>query len=99
MDDFVTITALGAVIATSAASANVTLPNMSSGEKPRYVRVAATVAASVRLGVAGVAATTSDTQIQPGDAVIMQVPSGITTIAAIQVSAAGVVQISPLENM
>jgi hypothetical protein len=36
-------------------------------------------------------------QVQPGDAVILAV-SGATHYAAIQVAAAGVVQISPLEN-
>jgi hypothetical protein len=48
---------------------------------------------------AGLAATIADTQIQPGDALIMHVPGGYTDISAIQVAAAGTVQISPLENM
>jgi hypothetical protein len=94
----VMIIAPGASITTSGVSASVSIPNASSGERPRYIRVAATVAACVRLGTAPTA-TTADTQIQPGDALIMMVPGGITSIAAIQVSAAGSVQISPLENM
>jgi hypothetical protein len=36
--------------------------------------------------------------VQPGDAVILQVPKGYDTIACIQVTAAGIVQVSPLEN-
>ena len=36
--------------------------------------------------------------VQPGDAVILAT-CNLTKIAAIQVSAAGVVQVSPLENM
>ena len=95
----ITVAVTGATIATTGASANVAIPNMSSGEKPRYIRVSATAPACVRIGVAGVTAAPTDTQIQPGDAVIFSVPSGITTIAAVQVSAPGVVQISPLENM
>lgn len=47
----------------------------------------------------GIVATTADTQVTPGGAVIMHVPNGITDIAAIQVAAAGNVQVSPLENM
>jgi hypothetical protein len=38
-------------------------------------------------------------QVQPGDAVILQVPTGVVTIAVVQVSSPGVVQVSPLENM
>jgi hypothetical protein len=95
----IVVTATGATIATTAASASVAIPNSSSGEKPRYIRIAATAPACVRLGIAGVTAVTTDTQIQPGDAVIFAVPLGYTTIAAIQVSGPGVVQISALENM
>lgn len=98
-DDFVTVTTVGANITSGAASAQVAIPNCSSGEKPRYIRVAATAAASVRLGKTTATATVADTQVQPGDAITMQVPLGYDVIAVIQVSAAGVVQISPLENM
>ena len=96
---YVTIFATGKQQASGAASAGSTLPVMLSGENPRFIRVAATAAASIRLGGAGVVATANDTQIQPGDALIMQVPSGVTNFAVIQVAAAGLVQISPLENM
>jgi hypothetical protein len=96
---FVTVTATGKQQASGAASAGSTIPNMSSGEVPRYIRVAATAAACIRLGAAGVTATVNDTQVQPGDALIMHVPGGATNFAVIQVSAAGIVQISPLENM
>jgi hypothetical protein len=96
---FVTVIATGKQQASGAASAGSTLPNMSSGEVPRYIRVAATAAACIRLGIGGVTATVNDTQIQPGDSLSMAVPSGATNFAVIQVSAAGIVQISPLENM
>lgn len=96
---FVTVTSTGAVVASGVASAQVAIPNCSSGEKPRYIRVAATSAASVRLGKTTATATTADTQIQPGDATIFEVPLGLDVIAVIQVLVAGQVQISPLENM
>ena len=95
----VTITATGVQQASGAASAGTTIPNCSSGEKPRYIRVAATAAACFKMGLAGVTATTGDVQVQPGDALILHVPSGMTNFAVIQVSTGGVVQVSPLENM
>lgn len=96
----VVVTATGATITTAAGSASVNIPFASSGEVPRYIRIASTSAACVRMGpIAGATATLADTQIQPGDALIMAVPLGYTKIAAIMVSAAGSLQISPLENM
>ena len=95
---FVTIIATGVSITTSGTSASATIPNDSSGNKPSFIRIAATAAACVRLGSGSATAVTTDMQVQPGDAVIMQVPKGYDKVAAIQVSAAGVVQVSPLEN-
>lgn len=90
--------ATGVAISTSGTSASATIPLMSSGESPRYIRVAASQPACVRLGKTTATAVTTDLQVQPGDAVILCV-NGCDKIAAIQVSAAGVVQVSPLENM
>ena len=95
----VTIIATGVSIATSGTSASATIPSAQSGEYPRYIRIAATTPACVRIGTTAATAVTTDMQVQPGDAVILHVPSGYTKIAAIQVSSAGVVQVSPLENM
>ena len=95
----ITVVKTGVQQASGAASAGTTIPTCQSGEVPRYIRVAATAAACIKLGIAGVTATTADLQVQPGDAVIMHVPSGMTNFAVIQVSAAGLVQVSPLENM
>jgi hypothetical protein len=96
---YITAVVTGVAIATSAASASATIPNMSSGEKPRFIRIAATQPACIRIGAGAQTAVTTDLQVQPGDAVILQVPSGVVTIAAIQVTSAGIVQVSPLENM
>lgn len=93
-----TILKTGVNIATSAASANSPLPVASSGEIPRYVRISASVAAHVRLGVAGAVAVLTDMMVQPGDAIIVVVPRGITTVAAIQDTAAGTVNVVPLED-
>ena len=90
--------ATGVAITTSGTSASATIPNMSTGELPRYIRVAASQPACVRLGKTTATAVTTDMQVQPGDAVILCV-AGCDKVAAIQVSAAGVVQVSPLENM
>lgn len=95
------ITAAGIQIVTSGVSARSALPGTSagSGMLPKFIRVTATVAACVRLGISTVTAANTDTQVQPGDSLILAVPDGYTHIAAIQQSAAGVVQVSPLENV
>ena len=98
MDDFITVMATGASITTGGTTARVALPTALSGEIPRYVRVSSLNACYVRLGISTVNAVATDTLIQPADSVIMQVPSGITHMAAIQDSAAGKVNIVPLEN-
>jgi len=98
MDNFLTVTVTGVSITTGAASSGGTLPNASSGEVPRYVRVAASAAACVRIGAGAQTAVATDMLVQPGDAVIMAVPRGCTHVAAIQLSAAGIVIVTPLED-
>jgi aspartate/methionine/tyrosine aminotransferase len=98
MDDFLTVTVTGVSITTGAASSGGALPVASSGEIPRYVRVVASVAACVRIGVGAQTAVATDLLVQPGDAVIMAVPRGCTHVAAIQLAAAGVVIVTPLED-
>lgn len=93
-----TIQATGVNIATSGTSASATIPNALSGELPRYIRIAATAAAYVRLGKTTATAVTTDALVQPGDSLILST-NGCDRVAAIQVAAAGVVQVSPLENM
>jgi hypothetical protein len=74
------------------------ITTMLNGKVPTKVRVAASAAASIRFGVAGVVATANDTIVQPGDAIRMRIPQGITSFAVIQQTAAGIVQVSPLED-
>lgn len=94
----ITVVKTGVSQASGAASAGTTLPTAQSGEVPRYIRVAATVAACFRMGAGAQTAVATDLQVQPGDSAILHVPNGFTHFAVIQVAAPGVVQISPLEN-
>jgi hypothetical protein len=91
------IFATGKTLTTGAASVNTTLPATLNGTPAKWVRVASTSAAYVKLGAVGVAAVAGDVMVQPGDSIKLAV-SGATTIAALQVSAAGTVQISPCEE-
>jgi aspartate 1-decarboxylase len=94
----VMVVATGVNITTSAASASAVIPSMSSGERPRYIRITASTGAYVRIGNGALTAVNTDMMVQPGDAVIIAV-CNLANIAALQVSAPGVVQVSPLENM
>lgn len=95
-DDSIQVFAPGVIITTSAASTAVAIPNTLSGTIPKYVRLAATQACYVRLGVTPTAVT-GDLLVQPADAVIVCV-ARYPQIAAIQLGASGVLQISPLED-
>jgi hypothetical protein len=93
-----TVVVTGKSQASGAASAGTTLPTAADTNIPRYVRVAATQPACFRFGYGSLpTALTTDLQVQPGDAVILST-NGATHFAVIQVSTAGVVQVSPLEN-
>jgi SH3-like domain-containing protein len=96
--DYKTVTVTGVSITTGAASSGGALPNASSGEVPRYVRIAASVAACVRIGPGAQTAVATDMLVQPGDSVVLAVPRGCTHVAAIQLAAAGVVIVTPLED-
>lgn len=98
MDDFMTILATGVSAATGAASARSALPTATSGEVPRYVRVTARNECYVKLGTSTVTATANDILVQPGDGVVLVVPRSVTHIAYIQGTAAGQVNVVPLED-
>ena len=92
------VAATGANITTGAASANVAIPNNSAGQRARLIRVHATVAAYVRLGpTSGVTAVATDMIVDPASPVVLHA-IGHTHIAALQVAAAGVVNVTPLED-
>ena len=96
--DYITVTTTGVSITTGAASTGGALPTASSGEIPRYIRIAASAAACVRIGVGAQTAVATDMLVQPGDAVVITVPRGCTHVAAIQLTAAGVVIVTPVED-
>lgn len=93
------VQASGSNLATGAASANVAIPNNASGQKARFVRVYATADCYVRAGIAGVTAAAGDLYIGAGAAgrEILNC-HGASHIAAIQVAAAGTLNIVPLED-
>jgi len=85
--------------ATGAASAVVAIPNNSSGQKARLVRVYATQDAYIKQGIAGITAAAGDMIVGAGGAgaVILNC-NGASHIACIQVSVAGLINITPLED-
>jgi hypothetical protein len=95
-DNSLQVFAPGATIATSATSAAVAIPNTLSGTAPKYVRLASTQPCYVRLGTSPVAVA-GDLLVQPADSVVVCV-ARYPQIAALQLGAAGILQISPLEN-
>lgn len=94
--DLVKIAAAGSTITTGAASARIAIPNDSTGIRAKRVVVAATVAAYCRPGDSSVAAVAGDLLLVPGDSRILDV-AGQTHIAGIQVAAAGVIAVTPVE--
>lgn len=92
------IISTGINITTGAASAGATIPLASNGAVPRYIRISATVSACVRIGTGAQTAVATDMLVQPAESVIIAT-LGCTHIAAIQQAAAGVVQVSPVEDI
>lgn len=93
------VAASGANLATAAASANVAIPNNSAGQKARLVRLYATQDCYVRQGISGLTAAAGDLYVGAGaaGAVVLNC-NGATHIAAIRVSADGILNITPLED-
>lgn len=91
----ISVNVVGATVTTGATSQLVNVPVDCSGNRPNYVRIAATTESYV--SVRGTA-TTNDILVQPSDAIILQVPKGTTQIAYIQGTSAGKVNIVPMDN-
>jgi len=87
----------GVNITTGAASASSALPVGSAGGAAKSVRVAATVNARVRVGLTGLTAVATDFLVTPNEAIVIDT-RGCTHVAAIQDTAAGVVNVAPVEN-
>lgn len=97
-EDAITVTKTGSVINFTGTSASVTIPTDSAGTTPKYCRLTATQACYVKIDVGSATAVAGDLLVQPADAVVVRT-HGLTHIAALQVTTAGVLQISPLEGM
>lgn len=96
-DDALVNNATGVQVTSGAASANVAVPNDSSGSKARFVRIMAKANVYVRPVAAGSGtATVNDMLVSPNEALILNV-AGLGFIAYIQETAATIVNISPLE--
>jgi len=98
ISDAIQIQAVGVSLTTGAASVNATIPNTASAIKPNYIRICVTANCFVKIGPAGVVATGNDILMIPTDHLILKV-SGNTTIAAIQQAAAGICNITALEDL
>jgi hypothetical protein len=95
--DYYTVAATGVSITTSATSANVAIPVNAAGFPPKYVRIQAVSSpASVRLGLAGVTASTNDFVVSPNESVTLSA-YGYTFVAVISQGAATTINITPLE--
>ncbi len=97
INDFLQIVKTGITITTGAASANAAIPTDSANTNPKYIRLSATAGCYVKVGPSGVTAAAGDILIMPGDALVIGT-CGQTFVAAIQQTAAGVLQVSPVEN-
>lgn len=100
---FIVANANSTIAATGAASARVTVPVDTSGNRPNYVRIAGRNECYIAIGDSSVTASnavgaTGSILVQPADSLIIQVPKAATHIAYIQGSAAGQVCITPLDN-
>jgi hypothetical protein len=92
------INATGINVATSGVSAGGAIPVDSGGTVPRLIRVSVTTATYVRVGTGAQTAVSTDMMVHPAESVI--VPTlGRTHIAGLQVTSAGVMQVSPVEDV
>ena len=91
---FISVSATGTTI-TTGIGATLVIPNDSSGNKPNFIRVASTTESYIKLGAV---ATVNDILVQPADAVIIQVPRGVTTLGHIQGTTAGKLNVVALDN-
>lgn len=92
------IFATGINITTGAASAGATIPLNTSGVVPKFIRIVASVSACIRIGTGAQTAVATDAVVQPGESLTIAT-MGCTHIAAIQQAAAGVLQVSPVEDI
>lgn len=96
-EDAISILVDGVTVTTGVASVAILIPNAANGQKPRYVRIAATTESYVAMALSTVVATINSMLVQPADCVLLAV-GGATHIAYIQGATVGKVNITPLED-
>lgn len=97
LDDAISVSATGVSITLGAASAGSALPTCLDGSKPRYIRLATTTAAFVRVGNGAQTAVATDLLVLPGFPTTLKV-TGQSHIAALQAGTAGILIVTPLED-
>lgn len=98
MTEAVQIQASGSTLTTSATSQRVAIPNTASGIKPNYVRVQVTNYQFIKFGDLNVTATSNDILVSPNESELYKV-NGNTHVAVIQQAAAGLFNVTPLEDL
>lgn len=91
------IISTGVNVASGVASAAGTVPNNSAGALAKFIRIAVTQATYFRLGTGAPVAVATDVLVHPAESLVIAT-LGLTNFAVLQVAAAGVVQVSPIEN-
>ena len=91
------IVSTGVNVASGVASAVGTIPNNSAGALAKFARFSVTAAVYLRLGYGTPVAVITDLMLLPGESIVLSV-LGFTNFAVLQVAAAGIVQVSPVEN-
>jgi len=89
--------ATGNTVTSGVGSASIAIPNDSSGNRARFVRLQATGNLYVKFGLAGVTATNNDMLLSPDCDVIVSCKS-FSTIAYIQEAVAAKLNITPFES-
>lgn len=92
----ITVASVGSTVTSGGSSAQIAIPNDASGATAKVVRISANGTATVKAVLTGVAATTNDLLVGPGDAVYLHV-QGFTHIAYIQLAAGSKINIAPIE--
>lgn len=98
IDNAITILATGVSAATGGASARSAIPTNSTGALPNFIRVSGRNECYVKVGNSTVVATGNDALVQPADSLLLRV-AGNTHIAYIQGTAAGQINVVPLDDV
>lgn len=92
----VMVAAAGVSVTTGASSASVAIPNAADGNRARFVMVTAKATAYIKFGASGVAATSNDILVGPGQPVVFAVKP-FTHMAHLQETGAALVNLVPVE--